>query len=257
LLSQLARFAIDRIILSALEKILSEDDVKAEIWMSLLEELDVEESRAAFGRGLQGDRCSLIHVFDILINDFAGCLRFVQEGGGQTSESWLIRVSERTKWVLAKPFFRRDEIFTLSVMRRMIDLAKLSYCEAQSDLDKVDQDLQKAPFYCLVTKLLIPSLRRSHLQEARHEAKLGLAQLALGLKIFKAEKGEYPHSLTELVPQILPKLPQDPFTGKDFVYKKEAEGFLVYSLGENCTDEGGKWDEQYRYQHDIPWRCKR
>jgi len=35
------------------------------------------------------------------------------------------------------------------------------------------------------------------------------------------------------------KLPQDPFSGKDFVYKRQGKGFLLYSIGENLKDDGG------------------
>jgi hypothetical protein len=139
----------------------------------------------------------------------------------------------------------------------MIEAAKLPYHQAKADLGKIDQDIVNAPRYRIISKMLLPALTRSHLNEAQHEAKIGLAQLALGLKIYKAEKGNYPDTLADLVPGILPELPKDPFTGRDFVYKREGEGFLLYSLGQNAKDEGGKWDEKNRYQHDIPWRSKR
>ena len=139
----------------------------------------------------------------------------------------------------------------------MVHLSKIPYHQAKADLDKIEKDIQDARFYCMITKMLVQGTLRSYVAKARDEAKMGLAQLALALKIYKAEKGKYPDSLSDLVPEILPELPQDPLTGKDFVYKHEGEGFLVYSLGENETDEGGKWDEKKRYQYDIPWRCKR
>jgi len=161
---------------------------------------------------------------------------------------------------LARPLIRRDEIFCLKASQQSAEASKLPYYRVKNRLKKLEKETKKIPFYCVVTRMSFFNITSQHLFHARNEARIGLAQLALALKIFKAEKGKYPDRLAELVPHILPKLPQDPFTGKDFVYKKEAEGFLVYSLGENEIDEGGsgEWDKEkdYRYQKDIPWRCK-
>ena len=255
LVSQLVRFAIDSLMFSALEKILDENDAESEILLRLLEELDIEESREGYTKAFQGERCFQIHLFEAVIKDPALLAQMGQPGGGP--HSFLGRKGYKIMGPFARPIFRRDEIFGLSIMRRMIEAARLPHHQAKSDLAKIDQDLYNAPFYRILSKMLLPAFTRPHLNEARHEAKIGLAQLALGLKIYKAEEGKYPDTLTELVPEILPELPQDPFTGRDFVYKKEGEGFLVYSLGENTKDEGGKWDEKKVYQHDIPWRCKR
>ncbi|MBC8235640.1 hypothetical protein H8E77_39340 [bacterium] len=61
--------------------------------------------------------------------------------------------------------------------------------------------------------------------------------------------------LNELVPEIVPKLPLDPFIGKDFVYRREEEGFIIYSLGENAEDDGGKLGELDKSgDFDIGWK---
>ncbi len=49
----------------------------------------------------------------------------------------------------------------------------------------------------------------------------------------------------------------DPFTGKSFVYRREGDGFIVYSLGVNRTDDGGVEDEKDRDKGDIVWRIER
>ena len=254
LTSQLVRIAIGSLMFTASQRILDEDDASPAILKRLLEELDIAEGRAALARALQGERCFQIDMYEKVIKDPALLAQMGLPGARPYSPS--SRKAFGIIYSLGRPLFRRDEIFALSIMRRMTDLSKLPYYKAKADLDKLEQDMQSPPFYRLLSTMLLPSTR-SHLQEARNEVKIGLAQLALALKIYKAEEGKYPDSLSELVPDILQELPQDPFTGKDFVYKREGEGFLVYSLGENETDEGGKWDDKNRYQHDIPWRCKR
>ena len=255
LISQLVRSALDEITLYRLQKILNENDASPEILRLLLKKLDVQESRAAFARSLQGERCCQIDIYEQVIKDPALIPQIVTNMGGRGPHSFVSMKGYKIMGPFARPIFRRDEIFSLNIMQKMIDLAKLPYHQAKADLDKLEQDVRKARFYCILTKELLPVLTHMHLQNARHEAKIGLAQLALALKIFKAEKGKYPDSLSELVPDILPELPKDPFTGKDFVYKKEGEGFLVYSLNENARDDGGIGGRPSEY--DIPWRCKK
>lgn len=67
-----------------------------------------------------------------------------------------------------------------------------------------------------------------------------LTILSLALCAFKAENGKYPDNLSALAPEFLPKVPQDFCSGKPFIYKNTAEGYILYSVGENMKDDGGK-----------------
>jgi len=92
--------------------------------------------------------------------------------------------------------------------------------------------------------------------EARIDAQLGNAEIALALRMYKAKKPFYPTSLSQLVPEILPELPKDPFTGKDLIYKLRGMTILVYSLGENLKDDWGVSQEEKRWKgdYDIVWK---
>ena len=58
---------------------------------------------------------------------------------------------------------------------------------------------------------------------------------------FKQQNGNYPERLDELVEAgFLKKLPLDPWSDKALVYKRTDGDFMLYGLGENFTDEGGK-----------------
>ena len=54
-----------------------------------------------------------------------------------------------------------------------------------------------------------------------------------------AHGGALPATLDALVPGYLPKVPVDPFSGHPVRFKALGDGFVVYSLGANETDEGG------------------
>ena len=82
--------------------------------------------------------------------------------------------------------------------------------------------------------------------DASADACLKTAWLALGCRLHKQKTGRWPESLADL-PTALPghfrELPRDPFSGRDFVYRRTSAGCLIYSVGRNRQDDGG-----------VPWR---
>ena len=85
-------------------------------------------------------------------------------------------------------------------------------------------------------------------------ARLGAAELAVALRMHRSKTGSYPASLNDLVPGTVEELPLDPFTGRGFVYRQEEKGFVVYSLGKNGEDDGGRWDASGESTEDVVWK---
>jgi len=56
----------------------------------------------------------------------------------------------------------------------------------------------------------------------------------------RAHGGAVPPSLQPLVPQFLPSVPIDPFSGKPIVYTPGTDRYLVYSVDVNRNDDGGQ-----------------
>lgn len=59
--------------------------------------------------------------------------------------------------------------------------------------------------------------------------------------------GDYPAKLEALVPQLLPDLPVDPWTGDAMLYRRigdnpDGRTFVLYSVGPNRSDDGGVLD---------------
>lgn len=77
--------------------------------------------------------------------------------------------------------------------------------------------------------------------DASHRATL----LICHILIHHSQTGSYPASLDELKAADLKKIRIDPFSGRDFVYRRQLQGFLLYSAGENLKDDGGQHDETW------------
>jgi hypothetical protein len=76
----------------------------------------------------------------------------------------------------------------------------------------------------------------ANLQTQVHEA-----LIACALERYRLAHNEYPETLDALVPQFLDKIPADIIGGRPLHYRRAEKGkFLLYSVGWNETDDGGK-----------------
>jgi len=148
----------------------------------------------------------------------------------------------------------------LQAMNQLITFYDLPYRERQAKTDALRKELLELPDRKVaLVKLAMPALLGLPLNETRLDARLGNAMIALGCRRYREKQGAWPESLKELSPEkapgFLPELPLDPFTGREYVYRKRGKGFIVYSLGENLKDEGGRRGEgAKRWDYDIVWQ---
>lgn len=67
-----------------------------------------------------------------------------------------------------------------------------------------------------------------------------LITLAFVITIYREEQGQLPERLEQLVPRYLAQIPTDVFSGKAPIYRRTDSGFVVYSVGFNERDDGGR-----------------
>jgi len=114
----------------------------------------------------------------------------------------------------------------------------------------------------MFSALLMPVLGRIGQKRDQCLAQVHLLQIVLALKAQKHSLGSYPERLEGLV---WPAPTEDPFSGRPFVYRRQGGGFLLYSLGPNLKDDGGKepvpkqpgGSRNYQEEGDMVWECKR
>jgi hypothetical protein len=71
-------------------------------------------------------------------------------------------------------------------------------------------------------------------------ANLRVASAALAVERYRLGTGQLPESLAALVPDYVQSVPEDPFDGAALRYRRLDEGFVVYSVGEDGVDDGGR-----------------
>ena len=87
---------------------------------------------------------------------------------------------------------------------------------------------------------LVPALHAAIEADERDQIYMQLTRIAAALAIYRAMHGEYPAALAELAKSnVIARVPHDPYTDREFVYQRRADGYLLYSLFQNGKDDGG------------------
>lgn len=86
----------------------------------------------------------------------------------------------------------------------------------------------------------LPAMAQVENAAARTFARIQNLETYFALEMYRQRTGEYPESLSELVPEWMEVEPVDPYIGRPLKYKRKSGGFLLYSVGLNRTDEKGR-----------------
>jgi len=255
-ISGLFGMAIDQIALTRMEEIMKKGDANLETYRALMKEITKARNDKIMYQGLLGERiiCGIIECTAIK-------KQAVEEKNIEPIVERLLPFEveekdiDRIIGIIQKDpvgFVDKNELVYLKTMAKWITLSKKSYFEARKEFSSFEKDF---PTENAVLAQSTLAYSRTLIQEARIDAQLGTAEIALACHLYKAKHKDYPVSLKELFPEFLSELPLDSFTGKDYIYRKKDKGFIVYSVGENLKDDGGKLGSPKRWEGDcdIVW----
>jgi hypothetical protein len=88
--------------------------------------------------------------------------------------------------------------------------------------------------------LILPATRAAGEAEDRGTMLFEVTRLGFALAAYRADHAACPAKLADLVPKYAAEVPKDIFNAADLHYKREGSGCLVYSVGSNGKDDGGK-----------------
>ncbi len=109
--------------------------------------------------------------------------------------------------------------------------------------------------YTFLATALNPNMSRAMLITAKTQTLVHEALIACALERYHKAHQDYPEKLDALVPQFLAQVPSDLIGGQPLQYRRADDGkFLLYSIGWNEKDDGGKpgsdddwvWDDAAR-----------
>lgn len=88
--------------------------------------------------------------------------------------------------------------------------------------------------------MLLPSIEAVQHAQDRLQQNFDNLQITLSLFAARAKSGEFAEQLGDLVPTYEEAIPIDLFSGGPLKYRRTADGFELYSVGRNETDDGGR-----------------
>lgn len=95
--------------------------------------------------------------------------------------------------------------------------------------------------YDMLSGMLMPSLSPAAERFARTQSSVDLARVACALERYRLANGQFPEALETLAPKFIAKVPHDIISGQPLKYRRTEDGrFVLYSVGSNETDDGGK-----------------
>jgi hypothetical protein len=84
--------------------------------------------------------------------------------------------------------------------------------------------------------------------QLRRDTTVRLLQTDSALRLYQQDHGDsLPTSLADLVPKYLPQIPIDSYSQSPLIYRATNEGFVLYSVGHDKTDDGGKFGNVQTY----------
>lgn len=121
-----------------------------------------------------------------------------------------------------------------------------------------DSLLGRARYWIL--EFLLPSLENALLQGERTETTRDATTVVIAMELHRRRHGEWPASLEELVPALLPRVPLDPFDGRALKLTIRDGRPVLYSIGNDYIDDGGvaplPSDRPSVSAHPAPWRSR-
>jgi len=254
LIGQLVGYAMQAITFDALLRIVDSAPVSGKIGKPLGNHLGKIDLYDTFTTAMKTESTFGRWYFDLLKKEGPGAVIQLVDGHHDFPE-------ELGFWIygsrLGRPVQRLDELTYLAYMGRQVELTKLPYREAGPKIKALRQEMTTMPFYLVVTRLLTAVFSKATQRRDWAVANIGLCRVVLALKAYKYKHGAYPQSLRQLQETLHWELPEDPFSGTDFIYQRHGEGFMLYSIGQDLDDDGGIPPEEPRSwgEGDIVWEC--
>ena len=227
--SQLVRVSAQAVAVSAVEQIVNRTELTDEQLIELIECVRESEHISDISCAFVGERCvgiSFLRVPESVGPDVLG--------GGVPIRPVLALYK-------ALGLADADAVIYLDLMDGYMRAAQLPLHERREAVEAVVARLRSTSRVHILLHKIMPALSGVTTIDMRAIAHLRAAGVALAIQRYRLAAGALPDKLADLVPAYLESVPKDPFDGNDLRYKKlDTGGFVVYSIGEDLSDDGGK-----------------
>jgi hypothetical protein len=242
LVSQLVRIACQALAVSTLEHTINRTEFTDEQLVDLGQTLVSAENPSAMTRAFAGERCAGVNIFKM---PAAQILRIIDGGSPPPA---VVAIALYKFSGLAD----MDAVMYVDFMNDYLKAIQLPPHKRQDVVDAVCDRVEAVSKIHILLWGFMPAFSRIIQIDVRNIAQLHTSRTGLAVQRYRLAVGKLPDTLAELIPTYLDAVPKDPFDGKDLRYKKLETGFVVYSIGEDGNDDGGKEKPRERTGSDVP-----
>ncbi len=197
--------------------------------------------RREWANGIKGERAMGLWMFNYLLQrGAAGYGSLMHQMDGREEPSAAQRVLLQTVSALWRPMIYADAGYYLRYMAANVASSEKPYRTVTLQEKNTEGMLAKLPRYAILTRTLAPIFTQGSAKVDEARANTGLTQLLLAALQYKSHNGAYPETVSQLRSTSSWDIPMDPFSGKEFVYKRTSKGFVAYSIGTDLKDDGGR-----------------
>ncbi len=235
LINNLVALADMKTLLVCLNRIVRDREINSETLADWKQEMDPEPWRAKFWRCVQTER---VLNLERGLRVISGDSRFL----GEMESLW----NSLFYW-LSRPLQKSEIIWGQGLLLDLEKRVNQPYYKikwqarnALTSASAEERTRESVPWYAKISGWQLVNFQSAFLKESTLEAMMLTTKAGLACKIYRMKTGHYPESLDALVPEFLDAVPLDPFTGQPLIYRLQDGGVLIYSVGSNKKDDGGR-----------------
>ncbi len=203
--------------------------------------LELEDTHDPLTVALRGERAALHRVFELVESGEVALARLDDKFAPKTFDLKVDLQDKYLPWLTTSEI-RSEHLLFLSLMTGYIEAASLPLHE-QAAAERV-LDAKVTPLWgrTRVIRFLMPPVNRFSDHSRRYHAQVRCVLGAVAAERYRRARGRWPATLADLTPAFPGAVPLDPYDGKPLRYRKLPDGVVVYSVGLDGNDDGGRID---------------
>ena len=246
LISYLVRLADNAITMDGAEGVLSRIQLTEAQLDRLQQAFALAESPGHLGRAFMGERCLALDYFNMptklllsLTAAAPGTPANNPVGWDGIAQATLLQLYDMSG------LKGRDCAYYLDRIDELIEAGARPRTEMPGRHERFEAELQRfaaqrSSILRPLSRMTLPAFAKALAKELRSVATLRCAQTALAVERWRlAHDDALPPSLDALVPRFLAAVPIDPMEGQPVKFRALTKGHVIYSPGEDGTDDGG------------------
>jgi len=236
MISLLLRNAILQLSLAKIERVLAQGEPSDLALAALQELLEEEDRQLVLLQALQGERALVNRFFEALRMGDGNVAQVLGSSPHHSLDRWLTEMLGP----LIVGSLKEEQAYVLRLYTQMVEAAKLP----PEQQDAAFRACPRPTRTHLLASMLFPAVARIASAYRREQAQVRCALMALAVERYRRQHGRWPASLAEVVPSQLRNVPLDPYDGLPLRYRRLSDGVVIYSVGPDGIDDGGKLDRK-------------